>query len=185
MSDREYWDRGVANAPWITGASNVMDCADLKDALKNLRVWTPLNGSVLDVGCGTGRFAECCTGPYLGVDISPSQVAYAQSQGRYAQVITGPDDLPPGPFRWIACFSVFTHVSHDARERYLHAFSERADNLLVDIIPGEEGGGVELWRADWAQFTRLLAGTGWKLVRTYERTSPDGVNHRYVNARRA
>lgn len=179
MSATSYWNQGEANAPWITGAAAVMDCADLRDACAGLGVTLPLPG-VLDVGCGTGRFAQCCAA-YVGVDIARDQVAYARARGLDAHVIAGPAGLPAGPFDWVTCFSVFTHIGRRGRRAYLEAFAERAENLMVDIIPGDGTGDVALWTADPTAFLEDLVGAGWDLVAgPYDRTSPDGVTHRYL-----
>lgn len=178
---RGYWDRGRDAAPWITGASAVMDCADLKDALRGLQVGVPLQGSVLDVGCGTGRFAQCCAGPYHGVDISAGQVAYAQQAGRSASRIVDPSDLPAGPFDWVVCFSVFTHIDVRARAAYLQEFATRTKRLIVDVIPGDGTGDVALWTASPEVFRLQMAAAGWQVVTDYTRTSPDRVSHWYLH----
>lgn len=35
---------------------------------------------LLDVGCGTGEFANVASGPYLGIDINPKYVEYARQK---------------------------------------------------------------------------------------------------------
>lgn len=181
-----YWNRGVEAAPQVTGAARVMDCRDLVDACRGLGVDLPLR-HVLDVGCGTGRFSQCCE-DYLGVDIAADQVAYAQQSGVRAALCDGPKTLVRSNGAradWVTCFSVFTHIDRAERQAYLAAFALCAPRLLVDVIPGDGSGDVALWTADWPTFLEDLATAGWQVVAgPYDRTSPDGVIHRYVAAGR-
>jgi SAM-dependent methyltransferase len=38
--------------------------------------------AVLDIGCGTGPYARITRGPYLGLDLEPKYIAYAQRRHR-------------------------------------------------------------------------------------------------------
>jgi hypothetical protein len=132
------------------------------------------------------------------VDISADAIAYCHNRGighppsnRVARRIEGPQDirLPNGatgyPFDWITCLSVFTHIDRPERQAYLLAFSTTsADNLLVDIIPGDGSGDVTLWTADWDSFLVDVADAGWVILKCYDRVGPSGPVHRYVWARR-
>lgn len=173
----DYWDRGVQHVVGTTGAGSVMDAKDIEEVLEVFQVRPPIE-NVLDVGCGTGRVARLCRG-YLGVDIAPSAVEYCRQRGLAAELIGGVDDLPAGPFEWVLCLSVFTHVGAEERERYLRAFAARARRLLVDIIPGTGLGDVALWTADPDEFARLLAATGWWLDGTTNLRSDVGNLHSY------
>lgn len=203
MDPVKYWSRGVDRVPAMTGAATVMDCRDLVDACRGLGVELPLT-HVVDVGCGTGRWAQHCIGAYLGLDISPDAVRYAQRAGRLAMQIAGPDDVALAMtvldrVAWICCFSVFTHIPREERQAYLKAFPPRIDaDLLVDVIPGDGSGTIQLWTARWPEFLDDLVDAGWEprprpgadpeapreLAVGYERVSPDGVPHRYVWATR-
>lgn len=180
-----YWDRGINRVPEITGALAVMDCRDLADACAKLGVMLPLQGRVIDVGCGTARWQRFCSA-YIGLDISPSAVAYAQRAGIAAHLIRGygPSALDGwlGGSEWITCFSVFTHIPFEERHDYLHAFRRIAPNVLVDIIPGDGSGDVIKWTADVQQFERDLAELGWLQKAVAERRAPDGTVHRYYHA---
>jgi SAM-dependent methyltransferase len=178
--DRAYWNKGVSNVPMMTGAASVMNCSDLIDACRGLGVDLPM-GDVLDVGCGTGRLAPFCQG-YLGVDIAGDAVTYCHAQGVHARSIDGPSDLPAGPFDTICCFSVFTHINRADHVAYLAQFARRAPQLLVDIIPGDGCGTVVLWTARAEMFESDLRHAGYAVQATYDRTSPDGVTHRYYRA---
>jgi SAM-dependent methyltransferase len=165
----------------------------------HLGIELPL-GSAFDVGCGTGRLAElvvddgpCC---YRGVDIAIDAVHYCQDRGLRVSCISGPADIGPwaDPWHWILCVSVFTHVDRAERLAYVHAFAAamarptgtgRTSELLVDIIPGDGAGDVTMWTADVAEFEGDLVSAGWHVSGVYERTSPDGRQHRYYRCTRA
>jgi SAM-dependent methyltransferase len=180
-ADVLYWDRGIDAVPVMTGAATVLDASEIAAVCGRLWLEFPLP-NVLDVGCGTGRFAKLCNG-YVGVDIAPSAVAYCQREGLTASTISGPDDLPAGPFGLIACLSVFTHINRDARRAYLRAFAERADRVLVDVIHGTEGGDVTMWRADLAGFRADIAEAGF---RVHASTQGVGIGalHTYYSVRK-
>jgi SAM-dependent methyltransferase len=173
---RAYWDRGVRNVPDMTGAANLMDGADLVRICADRGIDLPLP-NVLDVGCGTGRIAQHCSG-YLGVDIAPSAIAYCAEQGLDARVIDGPLSLPHLRFEWITCLSVFTHIEPDERFDYLEAFASRARFVLVDIIPGaEEGGSVALWTVPPSNFQADLGAAGFAIHGWAEYRWPGGRHH--------
>ncbi len=179
----EYWERGIEAVPVMTGAASVMDGVDLLDAFHGLGVSIPL-GSVLDVGCGTGRLSAFCS-TYIGVDISRDAVSYCAAHGIQADLVAGPDTLPPMQFDQICCFSVFTHIGRASRVAYLEAFAARTTEILVDIIPGDGAGDVRLWTAVVTDFADDLRNAGFIPTAIYERTSPDKVPHRYYRAVRS
>lgn len=183
-----YWDCGIDAVPVRTGAASVMHCADLSDALTHLGVALPLQGAVLDVGCGTGRLAQLCDGAYFGADISRDGVAYARRAGLSARLLTG---YAPAAVhgQWVVdtvcCLSVFTHIDADERRDYLRAFASTGARLLiVDVIPGNGAGDVPLWTTAIDGFESELAAQGWRATAVYERTSPDHVTHRYYRCER-
>lgn len=179
-----YWNVAVDQIPAQTGAESVMDCSDLLDALGGLGIEPPLE-RVLDVGCGTGRLSRLCSG-YLGVDIAPNAIQYARGSGLRAAVIHGPNDLPDEMPETIACFSVFTHIGRDERQAYLRAFADLdPDLLLVDILPGEEGGSMAVWYADPQDFYTDLRAAWFEVDATYDRIAPDGTLHRYFACSRS
>jgi SAM-dependent methyltransferase len=183
----QYWDRGVDLVPHMTGAVAVLDGRDIVDTCARLNVALPLNGRVLDIGCGTARLQRFCQA-YIGLDISPSAVLYAQRRGISAHLIHGygPSALDGwlGGCEWICAFSVFTHMPFEERHDYLEAFHRVAPQLLVDIIPGDGSGDIARWSADVPTFEQDLQDTGWQVVSVAERTSPDGHStHRYYHGR--
>lgn len=182
MNALQYWNRGVDHVPVMTGAATLLDASDVPEIAAALGIGLPLR-QVLDVGCGTGRLAQHCTG-YLGVDIAPDAVEYCRRAGLVARTITGPDDLPGAVFGWVACLSVFTHVGRSARAAYLARFARLAPELLVDILPGDGRGTMAAWTAEPRKFEAQLRRAGYSVAATYDRTSPHGFGHRYYWARR-
>lgn len=178
---RDFWTVPVEDVPAKTGADGVMDCADILDVLEHLDL-TLGEKTVLDVGCGTGRLAQLC-GTYTGVDVSPSMVTYCQEHDVNARILTHPSRLT-GSYDIVACLSVFTHISWGDRLAYLHRFRLVAPELLVDILPGDEGGSIAAWYADPAEFELDLHDAGFDdIVGTYERQSADGHSHLYYRCR--
>lgn len=178
--DAPYWDRGVANVPDMTGARHLLDARDLKTICEGFGLTIPLP-NVLDIGCGTGRLARLCAG-YHGVDIAPSAVDYCRARGIQADVISGPGDLPAGPFDLVTAISVCTHINREDRQALLIAIRARTTRVLVDIIPGDGSGDVSVWTAVPEEFEADLRAAGFDVI--------DVVNyqwdmhvHRYAYAR--
>lgn len=187
---RDFWSVTVEEVPGKTGAAGVMDCADIREVTGTFQLDLG-RMSVLDVGCGTGRVAQMC-GSWTGVDVSPAAVAYCRNQGLDAYVIEAPVELaarfdaPFGakPFDLVACLSVFTHIHRNDRRSYLSVFRSLADVVLVDVLPGEEGGSIAAWYADVADFEVDLHDARFDdIVATYERVSADGASHLYYLVR--
>lgn len=179
----QYWERGIDHVPDVTGARTLLDGADIKELAQKFGLKLPLK-DVLDVGCGTGRAAQHCSG-YLGVDISRDSVAYCAREGVKAELIDGATDLPKQAFKLVLCLSVFTHVDRAERQRYLSAFASRSRTLLVDVVIGDGTGEVALWTADETEFARDLEDAGYTVATTAERRDPVGGHlHRYYLAER-
>lgn len=172
-----YWNRGVRNVPDMTGAKHLLDARDLRRVLTALGVDVPLQGRVLDVGCGTGRLAQLCAGEYVGVDIAPDAVDYCKNLGLDATVISGPTFWFPA-VDLIACISVFTHMAREERRAYLETFAEIAPRAVVDIIPGDGSGDVARWTADPALFVLDVVAAGFSVSRVTD-AQWDVTTHRY------
>lgn len=143
-----------------------------------------LTGRVLDIGCGTGRFAALCN-DWIGVDITPSYVAYARAQGLDARLTVTPDDMPDGPFDRIIMASVLTHMGHADRLAYLPEIRRRLDGeALLDILPGaHDAGNVGAWYCDPATFAADLRTAGFTVIATLDWTAHDRHLHRYYRVR--
>jgi SAM-dependent methyltransferase len=173
-----YWNRGVRNVPDMTGARHLMDVRDLKAIMAALGLALPLT-NVLDVGCGTGRLGQIAEN-YMGVDIAPDAVAYAAAEGYNAHVINGVDDLRDlvPMFQTLTCISVFTHIDRPERQAYLKAFHRLSPRVIVDIIPGDGSGDVELWTAKPEEFAWDCRAAGFTVVREHDEAW-DRNTHRY------
>lgn len=171
-----YWDRGVRNVPDMTGARDLLDGRDLVTIFAALGMPARL-ASVLDVGCGTGRMAQFCDG-YHGVDISPSMVEYCRRRNLTADLTVTPDDWPAGPFAWLTCISVCTHIDRPERQSLLDRASRLTANLLIDIIPGDGTGDVAKWTAVPEEFEADLRAAGFTIIGSTDHRWIDQT-HRY------
>lgn len=186
---RDFWSVAGHEVPAKTGAVGVMDCADIRDVLANLDLDLSAK-SVLDVGCGTGRVSQLCAS-YVGTDVSPAMVAYCHERGLTCHLTTSPLDLRElaavwgePPFDAVTCLSVFTHIAQSDRQSYLASFRHMAPELVVDILPGPESGGIAAWYAEPAEFEVDLQDAGWDtIVDTHGRVSADGATHLYYRVR--
>jgi SAM-dependent methyltransferase len=86
--------------------------------LISLRLGDP--GTVLDLGCGTGRLAAVyqvqTQAKVVGFDPSPQILAVARE---HAPQVEFTDRLPDGPFGGAYCVTVFQHLPHETCARYV------------------------------------------------------------------
>jgi hypothetical protein len=82
----------------------------------------------------------------------------------------------------VVCLSVFTHIPRVLRQAYLEWFLGVAPRLLVDILPGEEGGNIGAWYADPDDFAVDMAWAGWAIDGEFDRHAETGYHHRYYSA---
>ncbi len=161
INDRFYRERAsefsaTREKPW-PGWARVLAAAKRAGAL-----------SVLDVGCGNGRFASYLASGaveqlrYVGIDASEPLLAIAR--GRCApseriefhalDCLADPDALPPGPFDLVALFGVLHHVP---------AFATRRALLSALLTRVAEGGvlALTLWQfGNRARFSKRIV--AWK-----------------------
>ncbi len=175
-----YWDRGVPSVPDMTGAKHLLHGRDLEAVCAGLGLTIPL-GNVLDIGCGTGRLARLC-GTYTGADISPSMVEYCLQRHLNAHLISTYDELPAGPFDLVTCISVCTHIDRPERQDLIAAIKARTDRVLIDIIPGDGSGAVNVWTAVSDVFYADLTAAGFTDINFLD-YQWDEYTHRYFYAR--
>lgn len=180
-----YWDRGETNVPDMTGAKYLLEANDQRAVFTALGFTLPLQGWVIDIGCGTGRLSQLCANlqQYIGFDIAPSAIEYCKRRGIDAHLITGPR-VSVSRCDLLTCVSVCTHISRDERREYLTAFAEYAREIVVDIVPGDGSGGVELWTAVPEDFEADIAAAGYTIQAKCDHQW-DWDMHRYYRAVRA
>jgi SAM-dependent methyltransferase len=84
------------------------DADDKAEFRKAAEVIDPA-ASVLDVGCGPGRFSKYCRGVYKGIELNPDAVREARSLGRNVQ-LERLEDQKPASFDVVTLFQVLEHV---------------------------------------------------------------------------
>lgn len=85
----------------------------VKDALERLDNIIPKNGKILDIGCGSGHYAEVLNDrEWYGVDISPESIKTAKKFYKEAKVgdITTHIPFPDKSFDYVLALSVFHHI---------------------------------------------------------------------------
>lgn len=94
---------------------------------------------VLDVGCGTGDFLECCKGA-AGIDINPYNVAYCRERGLNALLMKGTKfPFENGTFDSVVIDNVLEHI--EAPEGLMGEIRRVLTDggLLVAGVPGRRG----------------------------------------------
>lgn len=174
-----FWDVPADQVPAKTGAAGLLDLSDIREVLHALSIDLS-ELFVVDVGCGTGRLAQACDG-YVGYDIAPGMVAYAQAHGVNAQLLTPETELVPADI--VCCLSVFTHITRRDRDTYLRQFAACSPALLADILPaGRDDFSIQAAYSDPAEFEHDLREHGYTSFETYSRTAHTGYGHRYYHA---
>ncbi|HEV8624315.1 MAG TPA: methyltransferase domain-containing protein [Acidimicrobiia bacterium] len=109
-------------------------------ALAELRAWRP--GSVLDVGCGTGIFAdrldrELAPGGVAGCDLSAGMLAEAATRSRRVALVRGDSArLPfrPGAFDGVVCTQAFHFFDQPQAWAEFHRVLAPGGHALVGMI---------------------------------------------------
>ncbi len=175
---REHWDHlaRTSSVPYATGVGEEIWMGDIEDICEHIGwQWA---GSLLDVGCGTGRMARYVD-TYRGVDIAPAMVEYCRAAGLDVDLTDTPDDLPDGQWDQGTLLSVMTHIDRDLRRAYLFALRPRVGELLVDILPGSNDGTFGRMTARQDEFESDIAEAGFTINATYDRTARSGARHFY------
>ncbi|HEY3754649.1 MAG TPA: class I SAM-dependent methyltransferase [Opitutaceae bacterium] len=94
------------------------------------------DATIVDVGCGTGRFAHrlseaAFAGRYVGTDILPDIVNYARQRiaradWTFAVAVAPPLPIEVGSADWVTFFSVFTHIA----DADIYLYLQEAKRLL-------------------------------------------------------
>jgi ubiquinone/menaquinone biosynthesis C-methylase UbiE len=103
---------------------------------------TSPSAAILDVGCGTGRLATALRdrhpGPYVGTDILPEMLSYADRKAgrkdwKFIECAAPPLPLPEKSFDVVCLFSVFTHLQDEDVFMYLKEISRllRPEGIVV------------------------------------------------------
>lgn len=113
------------------------------------------NGSVLDLGCGTGEFlGHLKSLGYTTQGVEPSPLARAQAENIHKLLVvpTLENLAPEARFNIITLWHVLEHV-HDVREtlRLLHRFAAPGA-LLVIAVPDRESWDAKHYGPDWAGY---------------------------------
>lgn len=116
------------------------DLAEKRDAAEKAlllpKIGLSKSDRVLDLGCGTGRWAEVvvpAAGHYHGVDVSPGLVAIARERfaehGNARFTVCAVDELSPAglgetePFSRMLCFGVLIYLNDDEVTKTLTALA--------------------------------------------------------------
>lgn len=77
--------------------------------------------NVLDVGCGTGLFADCFKGEYTGIDINQEYIRRAETKGRGTFLVADATSLPFNneTFGLVFTLGVLHHLDKQEREKML------------------------------------------------------------------
>lgn len=125
-----------------------------------------LNGEVLDLGCGLGRFINFRPGT-LGVDINPFNVEYCKNQGHNVQLMMG--NSIPFPDQSFDCILMDNVLEHIERPNIIIKEVVRVlrnQGKLVVGVPGIKGYAYDPDHKvfyDKNQLSDLLSGEGFKL----------------------
>jgi SAM-dependent methyltransferase len=197
----EGYDRmGEGFAAWNDARPQEFRAWFLVEVLKRL----PENSRVLELGCGPGTDAAALSRGrrYVGIDLSPVQVAIARRHAPGATFVVG--DLTamrfrPGSFDGVVAFFAFDHVPKDEVEpvfRRIFDWLLPGGRLMTSLLTIEAEDRVEEWLGvpmffagvDPQSYDRSLRAIGYgiELSEIREEIDPEygPTRHRWVIARK-
>lgn len=137
-----------------------------REPIKNylLQEIKPKNGEkILDVGCGTGRYAVF-SGNYVGIDINPGYIKYAQNKHEGTFQVMDATDLKflADSFDYIFTVGVFHHISDTQVEgviREMKKVCKQGGKIFVidPVFPSKLNFlGYLLFKLDRGKYTRTF-----------------------------
>lgn len=137
------------------------------------------NSTILDVGCGTGRYAEIFAGKFFGIDSNKEYIDYAKKhhQGNFSVMDATDLKFSDNTFNLVFNVGVFHHLSDQQVKKTLNEMKRvtKKDGqiLIIDAVFPEKITSLGYWlfKFDRGRYTRtlrqlknLLTGDGFKLV---------------------
>jgi 2-polyprenyl-3-methyl-5-hydroxy-6-metoxy-1,4-benzoquinol methylase len=112
-----------------------------------------IKASLLDIGCGTGYFAEFMTEKGFKVDVlEPDAEAAKQAEQKLNKKPFSSLHEITGKYKVITMWHVFEHV-HDINKTFesLNSLLDK-DGILVIAVPNPESPDAKLYKSDWAAY---------------------------------
>jgi SAM-dependent methyltransferase len=93
---------------WVVSLGKQCNKEWLREAMK-----PNIQDSVLDVGCGTGRYADLFNCNYTGIDSNPEYIAYAQKahKGKFLSMEANQLEFPDSTFHYVFCVGLLHHMN--------------------------------------------------------------------------
>lgn len=121
--------------------------ADFSEAYDRFLQYVPENGSIIDIGCGSGRDVKAfCDMGYraIGLDASPELAAEAEKQ-LGIEVIVGDmaEWIADEPFDGVWCCAALLHLHEEEAERFLRNLQrnvKRGGIIFLSVKDGIETG---------------------------------------------
>jgi SAM-dependent methyltransferase len=169
----EYWRKRWADHKLNGESYSTICCWDeetIEDEKKNLiadisKFINP-EKTILDYGCGEGRFAKHFNPEnYRGMDIIPEvlQAARDKNPGYIFQLI---ENGPQGYFESGMLITVFQCIPFEDKARIARMMRERCKGLLMISSDNEKS--TNAYHQTEEQLITLMADCGWKLFISYE-----------------
>lgn len=139
------------------------------------------DGLLLDVGCGTGRYAELLPGNYYGIDVNEDYINYARKNYKGGFYVMDATDLkfPDGKFDFVFNVGIFHHMSDENVKMVLDEMKRVCKKggkifIIEPVYPSKLNFiGYLIFKFDRGKYTRtledlrtLLERRGFKLLLT-------------------